>query len=69
METIDKLKISEAIIAASYWQNFNFEKEMFQCLGANNPKVKRINDCVRQIQTEWHEIQRKIKELESEKDI
>lgn len=65
-DILEQLKHSENIIAANYWENFKYEKEMFQCLGGNHPKVKKINECVRQIQIDWHEIQRQIKELESE---
>ena len=66
MTDLEQLRETENIIAANYWENFKYEKEMFQCLGANHPKVKKLNIGVRQIQIEWHEIQRKIKELEGE---
>ena len=66
MTALEDLKEAEYIIAANYWENFKYEKEMFQCFGGGHHRVKKITDCVKQIQIEWHEIQRKIKELEGE---
>ena len=66
---LESLKIRENILAASYLENFKYEKELVQIYGGfsdGNPKVLRMISEVKKIQKEWHEVQKQIKEYKPE---
>jgi hypothetical protein len=63
--SLEQLKINENIIAASFWENFKYEKDMAQCLGGEHSKVKALNENLNVIRNEWIEIQEKIKTYNS----
>lgn len=61
---LDDLRDKEFILSGSYWENFKYEKDIAQMYGGTHPRVKRINDGLKKIQAELHEVQREIKKME-----
>lgn len=66
MTELEDLKMSETIMAFSYWENWSHYKLMAQSIGGQHPYVKKIEREVNQIREEWNAISIRIKELENE---
>ena len=68
MEELENLKFKESILAASYWENFKFEKELVQMYGGfsdGHPKVLMMIAETEKIQKEWHQVKNQIIELKN----
>lgn len=50
---------SEEIIAANYWENWKYAKELNECLGAKHIKSIKQNLVVSQILNEWNNLKEK----------
>jgi len=63
---LSDLKETEAILAGNYWENFKYHKDLAQMYGGSHWRVTQLNENIELIRNEWHDVQQKIKALETE---
>lgn len=44
------------IIAANYWENWKYSKELSESLGSNHPKSIKQREATNQIMEEWNKL-------------
>ncbi len=60
---LELMKISESLLAQSYWENLKFYRDITQGMGAEDTKVKRIGIECEVIRKEWVDYEAKVKEF------